>query len=191
MIKKSIFIIFLTVIGLTACHQNNTPKPRGFIRVNYPERQYVKFESNAPFTFKYPSYATVDHDSSRNSEEFWYNVEYHQLNATLHLTYKPINNQLGKLIEDSYSLAYKHSVKADGIDEVPINIAQNKVYGIEYDIKGSAASSLQFFLTDSSRHFIRGSLYFNSVVRKDSLAPILTFIKTDIDTLINTLEWKK
>ncbi|NOZ45910.1 MAG: gliding motility lipoprotein GldD, partial [Chlorobi bacterium] len=70
-----------------------------------------------------------------------------------------------------------------------INYDDN-VYGILYDIKGNAASSINFFVTDSTQHFLRGALYFNSKPNKDSLAPVVDFIRKDIVHLMETFKWK-
>ena len=101
-----------------------------------------------------------------------------------------VDDNLSLLTEDAHRLAYKHSVKADAIEEKLWNNPDKEVYGIIYNIKGNAASSVQFFLTDSIRHYLRGSLYFYSQPDKDSLAPVIDFFREDIIHLVETLEWK-
>jgi gliding motility-associated lipoprotein GldD len=92
-------------------------------------------------------------------------------------------------VEDSRSLVYKHTIKADAIDESPVIRPEENVYGIIYDLRGNTASSLQFFLTDSIQNFIRGSLYFNTTPNSDSLAPVVGFIRKDIMHMIESFEW--
>jgi gliding motility-associated lipoprotein GldD len=65
-----------------------------------------------------------------------------------------------------------------------------KVYGLIYDIEGNTASSLQFYVTDSTKHFIRGALYFNVRPNIDSVKIVLEFLKKDVLHLIQTLQWK-
>jgi len=192
---RKIFFLGLTVslllVVLVSCKHANTPKPAGYIRVDYPEKKYQTFSNQSPYTLRYPLYAAMQPDSDKNAQPYWYNLHFTSLNATVHLTYKKIDhNNLAKFCEDAYSLAYKHAVKADAINEVEINDSKRKVYGLIYEIKGNAASPLQFYLTDSVNNFIRGSLYFHSKPNKDSLAPIIAFVRTDIDTLIQSLNWK-
>jgi gliding motility-associated lipoprotein GldD len=110
-------------------------------------------------------------------------------NGTIYLSYKKINQNLPDLIEDSRNLAYKHSIKADAIDESLIRDPERNVYGIIYDLKGNTASSIQFFVSDSTNHFLRGSLYFNTQPDKDSLAPVIRFVREDVIHLINTIKW--
>lgn len=181
--------IILTLLLSFACKENYTPKATGYIRVDYPKKEYRLFESNAPFKFEYPVYAKVVPDTSKNSEAFWYNLEFTDLSGTVYLSYKPVGNNLEEYVSDSRKLAYKHSIKAESIDETLINDTSRNVYGIIYDLKGNTASSMQFFTTDSCKHFLRGSLYFNSEPNKDSLAPVIRFVREDIKHLINTLEW--
>ena len=100
-----------------------------------------------------------------------------------------MHNDLAAFAEDSRDLVYKHTIKANAIDETVIH-THNKVYGVMYDIGGNAASNFQFYATDSVRHFIRGSLYFNAAPEADSLKPVVDFIKKDVKHLIQTLQWK-
>jgi gliding motility-associated lipoprotein GldD len=182
--------LFLAILVSVACKENYTPKATGYIRVDYPEKEYQVFESDAPFQFEYPIYAEVVPDKSKNAEPFWYNLEFPELKGTVYLSYKPINNNLEEYISDSRKLVYKHSIKAEAIDETLINDTSRNVYGILYDLRGNTASSVQFFTSDSSKHFLRGSLYFNSEPNKDSLAPVIRFVREDVEHLINTLKWK-
>jgi len=121
----------------------------------------------------------------------WYNIDFPLFNARIHLTYKPVNNSLSELLEESRSLAFKHSSKADAINEKLISFPDKRVFGTKYDIKGNAASSVQFYLTDSTDNFIRAALYFSVSPNIDSIAPVVKFIEEDIDHFINSFEWEK
>lgn len=132
----------------------------------------------------------MEKDKDRNAEPCWFNLVFSKYNATIHLSYKDVNKNLSQFIEDAHTLAYKHTIKADAIEENRIVDNRRKVYGLIYDIKGNAASSVQFYVTDSLRHFLRGSLYFNVAPDKDSLAPAIDFFRKDIQHLVETIEWK-
>jgi gliding motility-associated lipoprotein GldD len=106
------------------------------------------------------------------------------------MSFKELDNNVVQYQEESRKMAFKHSVKASGIGERPIENKSEKVYGILYEIGGNAASSIQFHVTDSTRYFLRGSLYFYAEPNADSLAPSLNFIQKDITHLIETFKWK-
>lgn len=174
----------------TFCTSDYTPKPNGYLRIDLPEKAYQKYDSDCPFTFEYPKYATITIDHDRNAEPCWINIEIPVLRAKIHCSYKKVSNNVAKFLEDARTLAYKHTLKADAINEKLFENAEKKVYGTMYDIKGNAASSVQFYVTDSLHHFLRGALYFNSEPNKDSLAPAINFIHQDIERLISTFQWK-
>jgi gliding motility-associated lipoprotein GldD len=186
---NSRFSVILLVFFLSACNGNYTPKPAGYPRVVYPEKAYTLFDADAPFSFEYPVYARMVPYRS-NSEPYWYNMEFPALNGEIHLSYKPVDGNLNDYIEDSRSLVYKHAARSDGINELPMIDTLHKRYGILYDLKGNVASAVQFFVTDSAEHFLRGSLYFNTTPNRDSLNPVIAFVREDIVHLIKTLEWK-
>ena len=197
-IKKIVAYSFLllTVTLIVACQEEYTPKPKGYFRISFPEHTYKSYDPEfCPFSFEYPSYATVTRDSvfldTVPENPCWLDINFPDFNGTIYMSYKEINSEhgLAQLIEDAHTLTFKHTVKASGIDESIINSA-NHVYGLYYNIEGNAASNIQFFATDSMKHFIRGSLYFNNVPNVDSLGPVIHFVETDIRHLISTLKWK-
>jgi gliding motility-associated lipoprotein GldD len=191
---KAIFIscFFLTLIASCKSSTDYAPKPRGYFKIDFPKKQYTSFANITPYSFDYPKYAKMYLDSTERGRPNWYNLTYPQFNARVHLSYYPINSEtdFNELTEDSRKLAFKHTVKATGIDEGTINIPENNVYGIYYTIAGNTASSTQFLLTDSTKNFLRGALYFNEKPQADSIQPVVDFIKKDIDRLIKTLRWK-
>ena len=180
----------LLLLSLTECKHHFTPKPAGYLRINFPEKIYQVYHSSCPYTFEYPIYGKIIPDTSRIAEPCWVNIEFLQFAGKIHISYKPVKNNVNVYIEDSRTLAYKHTVKADAISESLYTDYDRKVFGLLYEIRGDAASSVQFYLTDSTRHFLRGSLYFNVQPNADSLAPVIDFFMEDIMHLIETLEWK-
>jgi gliding motility-associated lipoprotein GldD len=185
-------LLFLLSVLFTSCDEEYTPKPRGYFRIDLPENSYQTIETNCPFSFDYSTFAKADVYNGNQIENCWYNINYPKLNATIHLSYTPIENKgdLEQQLSNSRTLVYKHTVKADGIEEVPISYESKKVYGLLYNLSGNSASQMQFYLTDSTKHFLRCALYFNSSPNADSTAPVLNFISKDIDRFIETFHWK-
>lgn len=186
--------IFSFAIIFNSCDDDDSaysPKPRGYVRIDFPEKKYTTFETDCPFEFEIPAYSKMILNRTKNADPCWYNLEFACLKATLHLSYKPITNNLDKYLEDSHEIANKHQIKATGVDEIPVVRDSARVYGLVFDIAGNTASSVQFYLTDSTKHFLRGSLYFNAVPNTDSLKIVVDFLKKDILHLINTTSWKK
>jgi len=196
LINPTIAVALVQMIFLSACHSFYTPKPKGYYRISFPERGYQKFENTTcPFTFDFPTYGVINRDTifldTVPDNPCWLNITFPSLNGNLYLSYKEIGgrNSLEKLIEDSHQLTYKHTVRADFIAENSVQ-TPNHVSGILYDVGGNAASALQFFVTDSSQHFLRGSLYFYNTPNADSMAPVLKFLRPDVVHLLSTLKWK-
>ncbi len=179
----------MALIG-SSCNRSYTPKPEGYIRIDFPEKNYVSYDEQEYYSFEIPGYAVVEKDRSLLSEPGWINVVVPSLNGQVHLSYKPVDGNLGAYIEDSRSLVYKHTVKAEGIEETPVIDREHNRFGMVYDLKGDVASAVQFFLTDSTTHFLRGSLYFNTSPNRDSLHPVIEFLRQDIMHMIETTEWK-
>jgi gliding motility-associated lipoprotein GldD len=189
--KSTLSIAFVLTLAIVAgCSSNYTPKPKGYFRIDFPVKSYRVYDSICPYTFEYPTYGFIVQDDDKNAEPCWFNIVFKGYKGKIHLSYKPVNKNIDKYIEDSHMLAYKHTIKADGIEEILVSDPKRKVYGLVYDIKGNTASSVQFFITDSTKHFLRGSLYFESIPNKDSLAPSISFFRKDILHLIETLKWK-
>lgn len=191
---KKIILPVLAILLFVACSGNHdfSPKPRGYYRIIFPEKAYQPYTSNCPFTFQYPKYAVIEPDKNPDAKPCWLNVQFPQFNGTLHLSYEHIRSQkeFNELVEDAHKLSFKHTIKATSIDQGAIYYPDRKVYGIYYTIDGNAASSVQFFLTDSTENYIRGALYFNSEPRLDSIQPVLTFVKKDVDLMIKSFRWK-
>jgi gliding motility-associated lipoprotein GldD len=185
-----ISIIFAVLISLS-CHEEVVPKPKGYFRIDFPVKSYSRFSPNCPFSFEIPNYSSAEPILGVNSGKCWYNIQFKEFNATLHLSYYDGKEELKAYISGATNLAYKHSIKADAIDEQLIRNNDHNIYGIMYRISGNAASPVQFFLTDSVSQFFRGSLYFNSVPNKDSLAPVIDFLLEDVNQMISSFQWKK
>jgi gliding motility-associated lipoprotein GldD len=182
---------FIIILSLTSCSGEYSPKPRGYFRIDLPEKQYARFDSTYPYTFEYPVYAKVVADNRAKSEPYWINIDFPRFQGRIYISYKPVKNNLTEYLEDARTFVVKHIPKAEAIDDSLIYRPEDRVFGLVYYIQGSqAASPCQFFVTDSSAHFLRGSLYFNVEPNNDSLAPVVAFIEDDIRHLVNTFRWK-
>ncbi|MBI1220987.1 MAG: gliding motility lipoprotein GldD [Bacteroidetes bacterium] len=188
---KKHFMILAASILLFACENAKTPRPHAYFKIDFPAKSYVPFNSPCPFRFEVPFYVQVVQDSSPNAEPCWLNMNFVPYNATLHLTYKPIGTEfnLVDLQNDSRRFVMNHTIKAQEILENEINKPAEHVHGVLYRLKGNTATSLQFYVTDSTKHYLRGALYFNTHTNPDSIAPVLEYLSEDVLQLIGTLKW--
>lgn len=193
-LKKNIKYLTLlsAIIFFISCdNKQYQPKPRAYFRIDLPEKQYVPLDSMRYYSFEYPIQCLITPDFFSPEEKDWINIEYPANKATIHISYKAVNDNLDVYLEDSYSMMSKHISRAIGIRDSLIVNHERDVYGLIYFLEGEGvASSIQFYLTDSTNHFMRGSLYFNVRTNNDSLAPVIDYITDDIRHLIETTQWK-
>ncbi len=182
-LKLSIPLLILFVFS--ACEDETLPKPKAFLRLSYDLPSYQNYESDCPYTFEYSELSEIE-----AKQNCWLNLNYPTLKASVNITYRPIQNNLRMLLLEAEKLTYNHSVKADGISAQPFVNFEHKKYGGLSEVTGNAASALQFHLTDSTRHFITGSLYFKVKPNYDSILPAIKFIEKDISHLMESLIWK-
>lgn len=185
-----VLLLILMVLGVYSCENDYQPKPRGYFRIELPVKEYQRFQiSSFPYEFDIPKYAKIAKPQN-NPEKYWINIVYPMFKAQLHISYKPVNNNLDTLLNDAHKMMNKHIPKANAINEQMFLNEDLRVYGMAYEIKGSeAASPYQFYLTDSTHHFLRGALYFNFSPNNDSLMPVIDFIQEDLQRLIESFEW--
>jgi gliding motility-associated lipoprotein GldD len=188
---QRMILVFSILLVFASCgeEENAIPRPKGYFRIDFPEKQYQAYSSDCPFAFEYPVYGNLEINQRRN-QPCWPNIVFPNFRGTIHMSYLPVESNLPKLLEDSRMLTYKHTVRANDISEILVNRPEANVYGTVYEVTGNAASAIQFHLTDSSKHFLRGSLYFNASPNADSLKPVVNFFRKDIDHLIGSLTWK-
>ena len=174
-----------------------TPRPRTYPRVDYPARAYQSFtETSCDFAFEYPRYAQVLRDSTgltrlEEQSSCWFDLYFPDFNGRLHCSYFTIgtHKSFEALKQDAFEMADYHNKRANYIEELKINRQDAEVEGFIFSIEGPAATPFQFYLTDNKTHFFRASLYFNTEVRPDSIAPIYEFVREDMMRLIETFEW--
>ena len=193
------FILLLIAGSLlhVACNSDySSGKKKGYFQIEFPEKKYQVFDQPGyPYTFEYPVYAKVLKDSSFFEEkagDWWLNIDVPQFAGRIYISYKTIGgqNKFDSLVRDGFKLAYKQHVDiSTGIEERRI-LTPNKVEGMYFNLGGNTATANQFFLTDSTKHFLRGALYFDATPNADSLGIVNDFLKKDVEHLINTLKWK-
>jgi gliding motility-associated lipoprotein GldD len=178
-------------MSLLACQSDYSPKPLGYNRLNLPTPSYKPLPDSLPYSFEYSVHSKLLDDTSAISERFWIEIYYPEIKANVHITYKQIQNEkfLKEFLDDSYTLTSKHQIKAYAINEVISKTPTGKTAVIA-ELEGEVPSQFQFTMTDSTKNFVRGALYFNTQVANDSLAPAIEYMKKDIMHMINTLEWK-
>ncbi len=194
--KNRLFVLLVALafaIIAISCNRepNYLPKPRGYFRIDLPKKTYTKVDTIERYSFECPDYALLTYDRYSPDEKNWINIEFPQFKGSIHLTHKPVSGNLGDYLEDVHTMVVKHLQKANGVRDSLIINEEHQVYGlfIEMDGKG-VATPMQFYLTDSTRNFVRGALYFNFQPNNDSMQPVINFIRQDIDHLFNTFEWK-
>jgi gliding motility-associated lipoprotein GldD len=187
------FFSIVVCILTTSCSKDYQPKPKGYNRIPLPDTVYRSLPDTLPYQFEYSKYATLAKDTSWIRETHWVEIHYPTLKATIHVTYKELRNSeqlLKEFLNDSYVLTAKHQIKANAINETIVTTKDRKVAVIA-EIEGEVPSQFQFTMTDSSRNFLRGALYFNTQVANDSLKPAIDFMKKEMMHIVNTLKFKK
>jgi gliding motility-associated lipoprotein GldD len=169
------------------------PKPMGYPIISLPEPAGKTIRNSGPFEFEIARFAQIR--PSTEQPEFpgsiWLNLDYPEFKSTIYLTYRPVEQNLAELVDAAHQQVYQgHVTMAQGIEEEPIEQVQHQVYGRMFHLLGPVATPIQFYLTDSTRHFLRGSLYFNYAANYDSIAPILGFLNEDLHRMFNTIKWQ-
>ena len=193
--KRTAIIAIIVILGslLFSCGEGERPlpKPKGYFRIDLPEKDYMKVDTLARYAFDVPSYALLTHDPYAPEQTNWVNVEMPCFKASIHLTHKDVKGNLNDYLEDVHTMITKHLQKANGMNDSLIVNPERKVYGMVIEMEGKGvATPLQFYITDSTANFVRGALYFNFVPNNDSMQPVIDFIRQDIDRMIETFEWK-
>lgn len=195
MIKPKLILVPLLASLMLSCGDDPIPKPKAFLRLEYPQPDYKNVDVSLPFTFEKNMLAerirSIKADST--NQIYGVDIDYPTLKGTIYLTYKPVSSrdQLMTYIRDAQNLTQKHVIKADEIAERPYLNKEHKVFGMFYEVGGNAASQSQFYVTDSTKHFLNGSLYFYAKPNYDSILPAAVYLKNDIQHIMESLKWKE
>lgn len=182
---RKLVVLIGSLMLLIGCGDDTLPKPKAFLALNYPQPKYALQSNQLPFTAQLSTIALVKSEKNQ-----WFDVHYPSMKAMINITYHPVQNNLSTLVSDAEKLTYKHTIKADNIEVFPYENASKKIYARLFEVNGDAASTIQFQVTDSTKHFINGSLYFDARPNYDSIYPAIQYLKKDIKKMIETLEWK-
>lgn len=192
LLKILFLVIFLS--ALQGCEEDYLPKPKGFNRIALPDAAYTPAQlQDYPYQFDINSLAELSEDDAAFSEPYWLDISYPAWDASIQVTYKPImgnEEQLKSYLNNAYKLTSKHQIRASAIEESIVDLGAGRV-GVVAELQGEVPSQFQFFQTDSTRHFLRAALYFNTATKNDSLAPIIEYIKQDMMHMLSTLRWQE
>ncbi len=182
---RSYIAIILFGVLFMACKEEVLPKPKAELRLEYAKPELAELQTDH-FRFSYNKTAEV-----RTKSNTSLSLQYPEMKGEIFINYRKVDNNIKKLLSDAQKLSYEHSVKADGIVEQPFISEEHKVYGMFYEVSGNAASQAQFYVTDSTEHFLTGSLYFLSKPNYDSIYPAAAYLQNDIRGIMETLRWKE
>ena len=186
------FYIFTTLglfLSLSSCRETPIPKPKGYLALEFPTPKYELWQQNTPYTFEQNTNTTVENANTKISKH-WYTLHYPKFKGAIHLSYYPIKNNLRKLTQDAQNLTQQHVVKADEISYHPYVDSLQNIHAMLYEVKGNAASNIQFYVTDKKKHFITGAAYIKNRPKYDSLYPAIKYLEKDTKHLIETLRWQ-
>lgn len=170
-----------------------TPKPQAYIRIDMPEHSYTVCDTAVlPFTFEVGDAVELNHKKN-TAGEVWLDLNYPQWDGVVYLTYRRLHSpaDLRGQIDTSSRYLEQHYQFASGVEEQGYSDPDNRVFGTVNYLRGNkVASTCQFWLTDSTRNYLRGALFLNRIPNNDSLAPVLNYIQEDIEHLVETLRWR-
>ena len=208
------FLLFIaTCLLLSACNSTYTSKKKGYFKIDFPQREYISFQKEGfPYSFEYPAYAQVVKDSTYFDQDlqnpYWVNIDFPNFGARIFLSYKTIGgkstykvkqadgsykdslgtNVFDYMVNDAFKLTNKNESVASSIKDSLFHTV-NGITGVFFRVGGNAATAKQFFMSDTTKNFFRGALYFDVTPNADSLKPVQDFLQKDIDHLINTFKW--
>jgi len=182
---KHISIFILVAFFLWSCKNETLPKPKSYLKLQYPENGYVKLTTECPYNFEISKYAIVSFQNN-----CWAKIEYPKLKATIYITYRNVDGNLNEILKEVEKLTFEHTIKADAISDRPFENLDKKVYGKLYNIEGNVATNIQFSATDSVKHVLSGALYFYAKPNYDSIIPAIKYIEKDMMHLVETIEWR-
>ncbi len=188
--KQVLLLLFVCAI-VQGCGRHSVPKPYGYFRIAIPDTAYVQYApENYPYAFALSANAVV-RPHVHEGEHYWIDVVYPELNAAIHCSYKPVHGNLRTLSRDAQEFLYKHATVASAIPEQGFDNPDARVWGVYYELLGNTASPIQFYVTDSTHHFFRGSVYCNAVPNQDSLAPVYDYVREDVRRMMESFRWQE
>lgn len=182
---RNLYLLIFAIVFIS-CKDDVLPKPKAYLSLVYPAKSYEKLKLQRPYSFEVLKSANIINEANN-----WLTIKYPSLKASIDITYRPVKKNINELLKEAEKLVFKHAVKAEQILPKDFTNTEKRVFGSIYEITGNAASNIQFHLTDSTKNFIKGSLYFYAKPNYDSILPAVNYIKEDVLRLVETLEWKE
>lgn len=192
-----------------------TPQKKGLLQYRIAWQEYRQFKREGiPYSFEYPVYGEIVQDTtyfdSTPENPWWYNIDFPDFNARIFLSYKVIGgrakfkvqqpsglykdstgiNEFDKLVSDAFKLTDKNQTVATSLND-SLFTTPNGITGVYFEVGGNAATGRQFFVSDTTKNFLRGALYFNATPNADSIKPVQDQLHKDILHLLNTFRWEE
>ncbi|MBQ9312093.1 MAG: hypothetical protein IJ213_03505 [Bacteroidales bacterium] len=191
------FLFLLAIVSLFyACEKApQMPKPSTYMRIDIKPSEYVKLQKeDLPFSFSIPKDGKIVEIQSREKNMTWFNISFDDYNFDINVSCLKLTNDtmLQYAVNDCYTFLSRHEKLSGGIIQQEYKNDEKHIYGTTFEIQGrDVVSPYQFYLTDSAKYFVRFALNNRQLPNNDSIAPIVARLKTDMQTMINTFEWKK
>lgn len=183
---KKFLVLCSIFFMLIACKQEQLPKPKPFLILEYQNPAYTLSKVPCNYQFEISNFAELN-----TSDNCWATLQYPDLKATIHITYREVDNNLDEILREVEKLTFEHTIKADAINAIPYENYEKRIFGKLYNVEGDVATNVQFRVTDSVHHVLAGALYFYTKPNYDSIVPAIRYLEKDIMHLIETLEWKQ
>lgn len=189
---KYLLQIFSVSLLFTACQDELTiPKPTLYLRTNFPDHEYKKFNDACPYQFEVNKIYEVKEVMENDSRTCHKDINLGPLKGNISFSYIEMVEPLSVYVNYSNDRVEEHQIKATGIESEHFINSEEQVYGTIFKLEGDVATPIQFYITDSVSNFASGVVYFNSVPNYDSIKPTLDYLSVDIQHLLNTFKWEQ
>jgi len=168
------------------------PRPYAYHRIQLPDTTSIRTELNCPFDLNINHSARLSYPKGKSGTACWVDLHYPDIRASVHFTYVQLRDKenLGECIRGSQELVFKHTIRASEILEDSLVFPDRGVYGLFYRLSGHSASNSQFYVTDSTNHFLRAALYFDSTPHPDSMKPVVDYMLGEMERLAEGIHWR-
>ena len=190
---RMLFIFLISTLFYACENDQPIPKPPTYLRTELPEHTYRIVSNDCPYELKLADIYNYKPCVFEKSNFCMQQIDLGPLNGSLFLYYLnfPSKDSLPSIINYANDKVDEHKIKADKIDFKQFINKEKRVFGTFFELKGNVATNFQFYLTDSTNHFVRGEVLLNCRPNYDSLRPSLEYLKLDLLELLNNFKWKK
>lgn len=177
-------ILFFFVFVMSCSNQTTTPKPKAFLYNEVSVPNYVFYKSACGYSFFINSENQIDFENCNVK------IKNSSLSSTLYLSSINVKDNFSLIDSDFTKKIQENSTNAFAVNVSEYNDVENRVFAKYFSFVGNAPSNTQFYITDSTSVYLKGSLYFDSKPNYDSLLPSIYLINNDIRKMIQTFNWK-